>query len=226
VGFIGVSMKMMVMAKSSTVGAALLTAAIAAAPTYGATLYAEDFNAVGFNNRDFLSSFSDKYPSTEYAYINNYDGWFFTGDAYYAYSGADGFVLLNENDNTSASTTISGLTAGHRYNLSFDVWGDNEPGGTWTLNLAINGAQAFSLNGVDHGAGLYLGSTEIVSFVATGPSVAIDFTQANSVGGASPIIDNVTLTSVPEPSIWALMLAGFCGLGLAAWRASRKPGAV
>jgi hypothetical protein len=37
---------------------------------------------------------------------------------------------------------------------------------------------------------------------------------------------NVILGSVPEPSTWAMMLAGLAGLGLAGWRRARKAGAA
>jgi hypothetical protein len=33
---------------------------------------------------------------------------------------------------------------------------------------------------------------------------------------------SVTVTQVPEPSTWAMMLAGFAGLGFLSYRASRK----
>jgi PEP-CTERM motif len=33
-------------------------------------------------------------------------------------------------------------------------------------------------------------------------------------------------TQVPEPSTWAMMLAGFAGLGFLSYRASRKAGAA
>jgi PEP-CTERM motif len=36
--------------------------------------------------------------------------------------------------------------------------------------------------------------------------------------------DGVTMTAVPEPSTWAMMLVGFGGLGFAAYR--RRRGAV
>ena len=43
-------------------------------------------------------------------------------------------------------------------------------------------------------------------------------------GGLNPedLIVSVTTTPVPEPSTWAMMLAGFAGLGALAYRASRK----
>jgi hypothetical protein len=33
---------------------------------------------------------------------------------------------------------------------------------------------------------------------------------------------NMTLTAVPEPSTWAMMVAGFAGLGFVGWRARRR----
>jgi hypothetical protein len=35
------------------------------------------------------------------------------------------------------------------------------------------------------------------------------------------VLDNVTYSAVPEPSTWALMLAGFGALGFASWRRAR-----
>ena len=37
-----------------------------------------------------------------------------------------------------------------------------------------------------------------------------------------PILDPSTITAVPEPSNWAMMLIGFGGLGLAAYFSRRK----
>jgi hypothetical protein len=45
-----------------------------------------------------------------------------------------------------------------------------------------------------------------------------------TVGGLNPqdLALRVTTTPVPEPSTWAMMLAGFAGLGLLSYRASRN----
>ena len=47
-------------------------------------------------------------------------------------------------------------------------------------------------------------------------------------GGISPedLALSVTVTQVPEPSTWAMMLAGFAGLGALGYRASRKTAAA
>jgi PEP-CTERM motif len=47
-------------------------------------------------------------------------------------------------------------------------------------------------------------------------------------GGMSPedLALSVTVTSAPEPSTWALMLAGFAGLGYFGYKASRRTGSA
>jgi hypothetical protein len=48
------------------------------------------------------------------------------------------------------------------------------------------------------------------------------------VGGLNPqdLVLSVTTTPVPEPSTWAMMLAGFAGIGFLSYRASRKTAAA
>lgn len=46
-----------------------------------------------------------------------------------------------------------------------------------------------------------------------------DFPASNQYG---PVIGNVSVSAVPELSTWAMMLAGFAGLGFAGYRRSRK----
>lgn len=62
------------------------------------------------------------------------------------------------------------------------------------------------------------------------PSVAGSFTEETSSGGdwasQSTILTASAITIVPEPSTWALMLAGFSGLGWFAFRRRHAIGAV
>ncbi len=44
-------------------------------------------------------------------------------------------------------------------------------------------------------------------------------TQANNVDF---VLDNVSITAVPEPSTWAMMIMGFAGVGFMTYRRSRK----
>ena len=52
-------------------------------------------------------------------------------------------------------------------------------------------------------------------------SITLNGIDAGCCQGA-PFLAAATVTSAPEPSTWAMMLAGFAGLGFAGYRAARK----
>jgi hypothetical protein len=84
-----------------------------------------------------------------------------------------------------------------------------------------NGLTSFSLEGVACGA-------DGGGFKCNGGAVFDIFSWSvipgTTVGGLNPedLVLSVTVTQVPEPSTWAMMLAGFAGLGFLSYRASRK----
>ena len=53
----------------------------------------------------------------------------------------------------------------------------------------------------------------------------LDFVESGPSTQQGALLDNVSLSSVPEPASWALMLAGFGGIG-AAVRGSRRTSIV
>jgi hypothetical protein len=206
---------------SATAIAATLALFASSTIASAATVYTENFNAPGFVG-GLLSGTdtSDRFGATTYSYINDFGGWTFNASNTFVaqpIGGGDGAVLLNENGGSSfASTTITGLTAGSRYSLSFLLSGDNRPGQAFVLNGSIAGL-SFSANGVDGASGSTAGTLLSYVFTATGPSAVLSFTQA-SVTEASPIIDNIAIATVPEPATWFLLVAGFGMVGVAARR--------
>jgi hypothetical protein len=62
----------------------------------------------------------------------------------------------------------------------------------------------------------------------TGPESAPVFSTGSYTGfdNSTVALATVTLSAVPEPSTWAMMLLGFAGLGFAGYRASRKTTAL
>ena len=53
----------------------------------------------------------------------------------------------------------------------------------------------------------------------TGVSGQLSFTDLGPSNQQGNLLDNVSVTTgVPEPSTWAMMLAGFLGLGFAGYR--------
>ena len=78
----------------------------------------------------------------------------------------------------------------------------------------ITGAGGYTTNWTSHNVSFQAKEGDILSFAATGTS--------DSLGG---YLDNITISAVPEPATWAMMIAGF-GLAGAAIRRRRNAFAV
>jgi hypothetical protein len=126
---------------------------------------------------------------------------------------------VNANTFDTVSQTVSGLTVGETYDLSW-LYGGRPGGGTQVLDVSFGGAPVTS----DTGS---IGVWTLNSFEVTATSTTETLTFASEVTDGLPSYGNeltdvslVTLP-VPEPAAWAMMLAGFGGLG-AAMRARRR----
>jgi hypothetical protein len=62
---------------------------------------------------------------------------------------------------------------------------------------------------------------ESVNFTA-GASNTLSFASQNVGTDFGPVIGGVSISAVPEPSTWAMMLLGFLGLGFAFRQSRRK----
>jgi hypothetical protein len=154
-------------------------------------------------------------------------------------SGAGNFAALDGDFITAPITqTITGLTVGQTYTLSFDYAfsqqfgfdGDTiqnitvglgsftdtlpSPAGTTLPNHGFSGWTPFSttIKATD--------STEVLSFLAFGNLPVPPFA----------LVSDVSLTggtgAVPEASTWAMMLIGFGGVAFAAFRSRRRVAAT
>jgi hypothetical protein len=151
---------------------------------------------------------------------------------------------LTDSEPVELDIALGGTTPGTEYSqLIVD--------GTASLlgNLDLNLVDGFSLASgetfdiVGTGAGLTNGLTSLSldggSCWATGggfecnAGAFFDFftlsvVPGTLVGGMNPedLVLSVSTTPVPEASTWAMMMAGFAGLGFLTYRASRKAGAA
>ena len=62
------------------------------------------------------------------------------------------------------------------------------------------------------------------NFIADGTSNTINFSERN--GPLYIGLDDVSVTAVPEPATWAMMILGFAGIGFIAYRRKSKPAAM
>lgn len=121
---------------------------------------------------------------------------------------------VNANTFGDVVQTITGLTAGAKYVLTYSYGG--RPGyGTQILDVNFGGAHVST----DTGS---LGTFTPYSYVVTasGTSAVLEFKSQITDGapGGGNEIANVSLMAVPEPASWALMVAGFGLVGIAARR--------
>ena len=128
------------------------------------------------------------------------------------------------------SQTVSGLTAGSAYTLSFDY--------ALAQQVGFNGANADNYWQVGFGGtsqdstalsianGGFSGwQTATMTFTANGASQVLSFLAKGTAPGAPPflLLDGVSLVSaVPEPATWGMLLGGIGLVGVAVRRRVKK----
>jgi hypothetical protein len=138
--------------------------------------------------------------------------------------GTYGAYFSSDTGTDTISQTLS-VTPGI-YSLSFDIYAP----ANGRANPADANFEAFVLDGAS-GATQLTGSAKSLgdgwtqlsfNFVSGGaPEVGFTFTglgTSNTNYAADVVVDNFTVSAVPEASTWAMMLLGFCGLGFMAYR--------
>jgi hypothetical protein len=124
------------------------------------------------------------------------------------------------------SQTISGLTVGTSYTLTFDYALAQQTGytggntGTWAVSFGDVTQNTSVLSIAEAAFSGWKAAT--MTFTATGTSELLSFLSAGTPTGAPPfmLLDGVSMVAaVPEPSTWAMMLGG---IGLVGWLARRR----
>ena len=139
--------------------------------------------------------------------------------------------------------TINGLTIGRTYQLSFYWAGGELADRTNFQTVQLTGSFGSSTFATPvytnanqsppnpaNTPGSFSGwMLETFYFTATQTSETLSFLAVGTPAANLPpfaLLDGVSLTAVPEPSTWAMMLVGFAGLGYAAYRRRRTPVAI
>ena len=132
------------------------------------------------------------------------------------------------------SQTISGLTVGYAYTLSFN-WAAGQqagyPGDTTDSWGVTFGGQTYStptvslLGGEKPGGGFAPWRQAVFTFVPTSATQTLSFLAAGTPPNGSPpfaLLDSVSLTATPEPATWAIMAVGLLGVSLVCRRSRRR----
>jgi len=189
-----------------------------------------------FNFTGYYASASD---ATSKGFVDGY------GDSFklwQASASPDGGSFLGDdgdpNFHTSIQQTISGLTPGQGYVVSFYFGGgeitrrDGPTTEWWDVNLGSDSAtsqRTAVLSTPNHGFANWQKAS--MTFVATSTQELLSFTAGGTPNGAPPmaLLDGVSMVAaVPEPASYACFALGLGLLGAARHRArqSRRPNAA
>lgn len=139
--------------------------------------------------------------------------------------GNGNYVDLNGSTGQPGQLTTKMDFAAGMYLVSFQLAGSQ--GGANNVDPAQHTTQiVFSLGGTSES--ITLNPTDAVtpySFYFTTTGGKLSFTD---LAGGNPnvgnLLDNVSVSAVPEPSTWAMMLLGFVGVGFLGYRKTSKTG--
>ncbi len=160
--------------------------------------------------------------------LTNYIDW--SNNAWQSSDG-DGYSIdLIGGFGTGAIGQTITTVAGQTYRLTFDVSGnpDRYSNAARIVTIKAGGATIGTTQydlGPTNTRGNMLWSSRSLTFIATGALTDIVFTgtsddPANCCWGAA--LDNVSVTAVPEPATWAMMIIGFGAAGSMVRTARRR----
>ena len=142
----------------------------------------------------------------------------------YWQSGSGNYSLdLNGNAPASISQTITDLTIGQQYRLSFLLAG-NPDGGPAAKSVGVSigsNSQNFTFNTTGNSKGSMGWTGKSLDFTAGATSLVLRF-SALDAGPYGPALDDIAIAPIPLPAGAPLLLAGLGALALTRRRARRR----
>lgn len=201
------------MKKSLIAAAAFAMGAMWAQASQAAPIFFDDFNSTAQSLNQYTFA---KWDVTAGSVDVIGDG----GPYAFLPVGNGNYVDLNGSTGSPGQLTTRQIFAAGTYTVEFDLAGSR--GGAGNVDPASHTTQiAFSIGG----------TTQSLTLSPTAPLTHYSFTFTTTgagrlsftdlIGGnpnVGNLLDNVSVTAVPEPSTWAMMILGFLGVGFVAYR--------
>jgi hypothetical protein len=126
-----------------------------------------------------------------------------------AYSG-NHFATFGANDIEAANTITQSFATviGKLYDVSLR-YGALGGAGMQGINFNISGGPGFAFISAANNDLDATFTTFTTSFIANNTSTTISFSNFSGSDGIDPILDDVSVTTVPEPTSWTMLIAGF-----------------
>lgn len=147
---------------------------------------------------------------------------------------SDGVRSIDLNGGTigTISQTIM-LNPGSRYVLTFDMSANPDGGlgrNPYDVAVGLTGvapsAFSYALTGANSRSNM-LWSGRTLTFTAVNAATVLSFTSLQANGCCfGPALDNVSVSAVPEPATWSMLIIGFGLVGVGARRRNRAVAAA
>ena len=144
-----------------------------------------------------------------------------------AFQGAQILDLVGYGSTGAISQAFT-TTPGQSYLLTF-AYGNNPGSGPAGASVTVFGSSSLLSALVFHDTstnGNLNWNVYSASFIANSETTTLAFNTTLGGNNGGVLLDAVAVSAVPEPATWAMMIFGFAGIALMAYRRSRKSAAL